>query len=165
MLRSWSKRLSRTVFLDGGQRGLLREDLGVLKVPVCFYIHLMYMVWKAARDFLQLVGFFADICFNFLHMGKVIQNSVCPEDEQDSQSSYEDFVAQTASNIKAKQAEVDDKMKESADAKNDKAEAESKRESTLQELDQLYDAKVALHKEQCEVDDVDSPPTQDFSHP
>lgn len=69
------------------------------------------------------------------------------KDEQDSQSSYEDFVKQTGTNIKAKQSEVDGKMKEMADAKNDKAEAESNRESAVQELDQLAEAKEALHKE------------------
>lgn len=69
------------------------------------------------------------------------------QDEQDSQSSYEDFVKQTGTNIKAKQSEVDGKMKEMADAKNDKAEAESNRESAVQELDQLAEAKEALHKE------------------
>jgi hypothetical protein len=34
------------------------------------------------------------------------------EDEQDSQASYEDFTAQTSATIKAKQSEVDGKMKE-----------------------------------------------------
>ncbi|CAJ1344476.1 unnamed protein product [Effrenium voratum] len=43
--------------------------------------------------------------------------------EQDAQSSYESFAAETTENIKAKTAEVDGKMKEMADAKNDKAEA------------------------------------------
>jgi len=69
------------------------------------------------------------------------------QDEQDSQASYEDFTAQTSATIKAKQSEVDGKMKEMAEAKNDKAEAESGRESTLLELDQLLEAKMALHQE------------------
>lgn len=69
------------------------------------------------------------------------------QDEQDSQASYEDFTAQTSATIKAKQSEVDGKMKEMAEAKNDKAEAESSRESTLSELDELFEAKMALHKE------------------
>ena len=34
------------------------------------------------------------------------------EDEQDSQATYEDFTAQTSATIKAKQSEVDGKMKE-----------------------------------------------------
>eukprot|EP00435_Cladocopium_sp_Y103_P057649 s313_g19.t3 len=89
------------------------------------------------------------------------------QDEQDSQATYEDFTAQTSATIKAKQSEVDGKMKEillcgnyadfagnpafrqqeMAEAKNDKAEAESSRESTLSELDELFEAKMALHKE------------------
>ncbi|CAJ1364719.1 unnamed protein product [Effrenium voratum] len=67
--------------------------------------------------------------------------------EQDAQSSYEDFLAQTTASIKAKRAEVDGRMKEMADAKNDKAEAESSHDSTLQELDELLEAKLALKKE------------------
>lgn len=38
-------------------------------------------------------------------------------------------------------------MKEMADAKNDKAEAESSHDSTLQELDELLEAKLALKKD------------------
>jgi len=67
--------------------------------------------------------------------------------EQDAQASYEEFVAQTAASIKAKTAEVDGKTMELADAKNDKAEAESSHESTVQEIEQLMDTKASLHEE------------------
>lgn len=41
------------------------------------------------------------------------------EGEQDAQSAYEQFVSETSANIKAKNSEIDGKMKEIADAKND----------------------------------------------
>jgi len=67
--------------------------------------------------------------------------------EQDAQSSYEKFAAETADNIKAKNAEVDSKMKEKAEAKNDKAEEEANKESTVEELDGLSESKANLHEE------------------
>lgn len=69
------------------------------------------------------------------------------EGEQDAQSAYEQFVSETSANIKAKNSEIDGKMKEIADAKNDKAEEEANREAQIEELDQLFDSKVNLHKE------------------
>lgn len=69
------------------------------------------------------------------------------EGEQDAQSAYEEFVSQTSANIKAKKSEIDGKMKEIADAKNDKAEEEANRESQIEELDQLFESKVNLHKD------------------
>lgn len=69
------------------------------------------------------------------------------EGEQDAQSAYEQFVSETSVNIKAKNSEIDGKMKEIADAKNDKAEEEANREAQIEELDQLFDSKVNLHKE------------------
>lgn len=67
--------------------------------------------------------------------------------EQDAQSSYEKFVAETAENIKAKTAQVDGKTKEKADAKNDKAEEEATKESAMEELEELSESKANLHKE------------------
>mmetsp|Transcript_14562 Transcript_14562/g.20431 ORF Transcript_14562/g.20431 Transcript_14562/m.20431 type:complete len:110 (-) Transcript_14562:31-360(-) len=46
-----------------------------------------------------------------------------------------------------KKSEIDGKMKEMADAKNDKAEEEANRESQIEELDQLFESKVNLHKD------------------
>jgi len=69
------------------------------------------------------------------------------EAEQDAQSSYEKFVAETTENIKAKTAQVDGKTKEKADAKNDKAEEEATKESAMEELEELSESKANLHKE------------------
>ncbi|CAE7453193.1 unnamed protein product [Symbiodinium natans] len=67
--------------------------------------------------------------------------------EQDAQTSYEKFVAETGENIKAKTAEVDNKTKEKADAKNDKAEEEATKQAAVEELEELSESKASLHKE------------------
>ena len=58
------------------------------------------------------------MCVNYPLVNQLLSDSesvfalLSMEDEQDSQASYEDFTAQTSATIKAKQSEVDGKMKE-----------------------------------------------------
>eukprot|EP00933_Yihiella_yeosuensis_P061786 TRINITY_DN64635_c0_g1_i1.p1 TRINITY_DN64635_c0_g1~~TRINITY_DN64635_c0_g1_i1.p1 ORF type:complete len:706 (+),score=214.45 TRINITY_DN64635_c0_g1_i1:82-2199(+) len=66
--------------------------------------------------------------------------------EQDSQTRYESFIEETAKNLKAKNGELDSRLKERAMAEGDMAETKQGILSTMNELSQLSETKLELHK-------------------
>lgn len=68
-------------------------------------------------------------------------------DEQQAQTTYEEFVKATGASIKTKTAELEGAQKDKAEAKGDLAEADSDSEATVDELEKLHDTEMNLHKE------------------
>eukprot|EP00930_Biecheleria_cincta_P003064 TRINITY_DN104000_c0_g1_i1.p1 TRINITY_DN104000_c0_g1~~TRINITY_DN104000_c0_g1_i1.p1 ORF type:complete len:697 (+),score=218.08 TRINITY_DN104000_c0_g1_i1:66-2156(+) len=68
-------------------------------------------------------------------------------DEQEAQTTYEEFVKTTGASIKTKTAELEGAQKDKAEANGDLAEADSDREATIDELEKLHDTEMNLHKE------------------
>eukprot|EP00931_Biecheleriopsis_adriatica_P023193 TRINITY_DN14708_c0_g1_i2.p1 TRINITY_DN14708_c0_g1~~TRINITY_DN14708_c0_g1_i2.p1 ORF type:complete len:739 (-),score=256.53 TRINITY_DN14708_c0_g1_i2:43-2178(-) len=67
--------------------------------------------------------------------------------EQEAQVTYEGFTKETTENLKAKNAAIEVKTKEKAEAQSDLADERSDREDFISELDALAETKVNLHKE------------------
>eukprot|EP00933_Yihiella_yeosuensis_P061670 TRINITY_DN64503_c0_g1_i1.p1 TRINITY_DN64503_c0_g1~~TRINITY_DN64503_c0_g1_i1.p1 ORF type:complete len:716 (-),score=260.57 TRINITY_DN64503_c0_g1_i1:79-2226(-) len=85
-------------------------------------------------------------------LGHIIEDSKktefkLKESEQDSQTRYEAFSQETANSIKSKTAELDSSKKQEADDAEDLSEAKGELISTMDELTQLGETKLDLHKE------------------
>jgi len=66
--------------------------------------------------------------------------------EETAQTAYEEFVTETNASIEEKSKDITNKMEMKAKAESDKVEAESSKEATMGEIEQLANENADLHK-------------------
>merc|ERR1719456_951412 len=66
--------------------------------------------------------------------------------EETAQAAYEEFVTDTNDSIEEKSKDITNKMDMKAKAESDKVEAESGKEATMGEIEQLQNENADLHK-------------------
>jgi len=66
--------------------------------------------------------------------------------EEDAQAAYEEFVKDTNASVDEKSKDIDNKMEMKAKAESDKVQAESGKEATMGEIEQLQNENADIHK-------------------